>query len=1730
MSSPTDLGRLDTAAWERLQDLADRLEALWREQGQVDLHVLLPPPGDPLRLACLAELIKTDLEIRWRSNHGVRLDWYVERFEELGAVSELSARLIYEEYRARQRFGDKPDLASYKRRFPRQFPEVEKLAQTEPIGTVAPAVPTPASPPPKPPPPMSSNVVVVSEGYKLLARIGAGSFGEVWRAEAPGGIFVAVKKIYRPVGSDADQHEKKALDHIKNLRHPFLLATHAYWISADGYLHIAMELADRTLRDRMRECLKRGMPGIPPAELLRLMNQAAQALDYVHSQGLFHRDIKPDNILLKNGFAMVGDFGLVRKEATLSMGSAGAGTLPYMGPEVFLGNVCKYSDQYSLAITYVELRSGGQRPFPPPANEFQAMMAAREGAPNVNMLEPAEQPILLRALAKNPEERFPTCVEFVEALETALRGAAPADAPALPNSWLQPMRRIGPEGYQLLHRLAGSSTVGQFWEAVAPGGKHVALKVIENLDHGGVLKYLRAYDLARCFVGAANVVQVLDRWLADGAGQVRSLADVLKLTPDERVTLIMVMELADGDLAHRLIGSGRKVSEERLPQLLDYLQQVAQALDHLNTRCHTYARRQVAIRHCGIHPENLLLVGDTVRIADFTLAQDATEPSEPLRADNLDLEPGYAAPELLEPGGGRVTEFSDQYSLAMTYAKLRTGSLPFDQSQSRNRVIDDQLEGKLNLQTLHAPERAVVARATARRPEDRYPSCAAFIEALAEACKPPRRATEPKAAASPIEETLEKRPATQRQVFDKPTPAHGIRRKWQGGEDDGGTLIPRQEETASHFQLHVPRPEVKTEEEQAWPRPMPASTSRRSQGLVIAVIVTLAAVLVVAGVYWKTRPSENQQSQVPPPVIPPVPPTNDSTKHKDSQKQDEKKAPPPEPFVEPEKVDKFEVVLSNVRKSIPELGGKARPFVPFLHELRTATKELGNKPPTLVSVCMAECVLETLDPSKDPRPQLEETRKLLSGRADLPAEFQAYGAYVQALLDSLENRWEDAIPRLPQPEARPEWFNEHRRGKAADLCYKAAAHFATKGDWGKALAAQQQAIEMSDMKQPPDCYARLTEYALGANKYTAAANAANHHLRNARIALLDDKDEATLQSEDFHVAVWGAEAFAKDGKLAEAVPWFNALAERYLRDGINGPKPREILTKVIDPGIAAATMWKRERAEDLIRSGGLARLYAAKGRIFYVNQFSREFPNARQEARQAFALASASYPDDCKDRFLAECRLWEGYLSSWRVEELRKHAELAKKASPEFSGACFLSGLAKHQEAAGKFTDVIVVQSLEQEAVRNLDEAIGKVKHEPHQDFLDLYYATRSAARLIQADFLFQQYHEKKLDEYRKGLEGALEDADQALQCRSRLTTWYPHLQKAHALEDLAWRCDPENKKIARFEEADREFLQAIMESHNLELQPIVGRGRALYRRVKYGHDTVAQLEKAEKVLTEVARHPKTAADSGLIGEANLWLALVCLELGGKEQRETALRSIAHAVDACDESTARLVLADVMDASLKTAEKLKHGSPAAKEFLETLRRQVEILGQKWPNQRGAAALATVRCLKGQGQTEHAIEICRSTLEGNVVLSDAQRVALLHHKFNLIKTKPPKNLDELINEADKAQLLAAKLEPQLNAWAKYWQALWRVYRFKAARGNENSTDLADALRLLQEAIEAGPPRANLPDWYLDAASICIALEKENSAVEYAKKVMAIDEAIEEQRQTAQAIVNKYAQKR
>src|SRR5271163_1265221 len=134
-------------------------------------------------------------------------------------------------------------------------------------------------------------------GYRLIERLGGGGFGEVWKAEAPGGLLKAIKFVFGDLKSAGDDHQRadqelKALSRVKTVRHPFVLSLERYDI-IDGQLMIVMELADRNLWDRFKECRAQGLPGIPREELLGYVEECAEALDLMNEEHqLQHLDIK----------------------------------------------------------------------------------------------------------------------------------------------------------------------------------------------------------------------------------------------------------------------------------------------------------------------------------------------------------------------------------------------------------------------------------------------------------------------------------------------------------------------------------------------------------------------------------------------------------------------------------------------------------------------------------------------------------------------------------------------------------------------------------------------------------------------------------------------------------------------------------------------------------------------------------------------------------------------------------------------------------------------------------------------------------------------------------------------------------------------------------------------------------------------------------------------------------------------------------------------------------------------------------------------------------------------------------------------------------------------------------------------------------------------------------------------------------------------------------------------
>jgi serine/threonine protein kinase len=263
-------------------------------------------------------------------------------------------------------------------------------------------------------------------GYQLIERLGTGGYGEVWRTTAPGGLFKAIKVVYGDRAGPHAEQELKALERIKRVRHPFLLSLERFEV-VEGHLLIVMELAEGSLIDRFQACRRSDLPGIPRSELLGYLGDAAEALDYMNeTHGLQHLDIKPQNLLLVGGRVKVADFGLVKDLSGTSVTATGGVTPLYATPEAFDGRVSRYSDQYSLAIVYQEMLTG-MRPFTG-TTALQLATQHTTGTPLLDPLPVDDRPIVGRALAKIPEQRFPTCREMVDQLLHP--GSAPTPAPA----------------------------------------------------------------------------------------------------------------------------------------------------------------------------------------------------------------------------------------------------------------------------------------------------------------------------------------------------------------------------------------------------------------------------------------------------------------------------------------------------------------------------------------------------------------------------------------------------------------------------------------------------------------------------------------------------------------------------------------------------------------------------------------------------------------------------------------------------------------------------------------------------------------------------------------------------------------------------------------------------------------------------------------------------------------------------------------------------------------------------------------------------------------------------------------------------------------------------------------------------------------------------------------------------------------------------------------------------
>lgn len=254
-------------------------------------------------------------------------------------------------------------------------------------------------------------------GYVTRELIGRGGFGEVWKAQAPGGLEKAIKIVHAGIDSDRAERELRALQRIKDVRHPLILSIERIEI-IDGTLVIVTELADSSLKDLYASSRAKGLSGIPRDKLLVLMRDAADALDFIYEEhSLQHLDIKPENLLIVGNRLKLGDFGLLKNIYERGASLVSGLTPTYAPPELFEGKPTRQSDQYSLSIVYQHMLTG-ELPFDG-ATSAQLAREHLSGVPRLTLLSRSERPVVARALSKIPAERFESCAAFVAALSSA---------------------------------------------------------------------------------------------------------------------------------------------------------------------------------------------------------------------------------------------------------------------------------------------------------------------------------------------------------------------------------------------------------------------------------------------------------------------------------------------------------------------------------------------------------------------------------------------------------------------------------------------------------------------------------------------------------------------------------------------------------------------------------------------------------------------------------------------------------------------------------------------------------------------------------------------------------------------------------------------------------------------------------------------------------------------------------------------------------------------------------------------------------------------------------------------------------------------------------------------------------------------------------------------------------------------------------------------------------------
>jgi serine/threonine protein kinase len=252
------------------------------------------------------------------------------------------------------------------------------------------------------------------DGYTIKRAIDRGGFGEVYYALSDAGKEVALKLL-----QDNLDVELRGIAQCLNLKHPNLMSIFDVRENEDGEFWVVMEFVSGDTLDRV---IRDNPQGIAPRDVDKILQGISSGVTYLHERGIVHRDLKPANVYRESGHVKIGDVGLAKfiAESQRSAQTQSVGTVYYMAPEIAHGRYGKEVDIYAVAVMTYEMLVG-RVPFEG-ESAGEVLMKHLSQEPDLSALPSKLQPVLKRALNKDPLKRTPTIGQFADEFSKALNG------------------------------------------------------------------------------------------------------------------------------------------------------------------------------------------------------------------------------------------------------------------------------------------------------------------------------------------------------------------------------------------------------------------------------------------------------------------------------------------------------------------------------------------------------------------------------------------------------------------------------------------------------------------------------------------------------------------------------------------------------------------------------------------------------------------------------------------------------------------------------------------------------------------------------------------------------------------------------------------------------------------------------------------------------------------------------------------------------------------------------------------------------------------------------------------------------------------------------------------------------------------------------------------------------------------------------------------------------------